>query len=205
MKIFAFDTETTGFINKKENDLDKQPRIIQFAGILGNLENGVFEEEERVNILINPKTNIPFGSSEIHHIYDVDVKDAPYIEEVIDDIMKYINGPDIIIGHNIEYDEDMIKLELKRLQKEFQYRPKQIVCTMNETINFCKLAKKNEASKGFKRPKLGELYKKLFGEYFTGAHDAIVDVEATLKCFVELVNNGIIKVKQKQDNIMTLF
>ncbi len=205
MKIFAFDTETTWFINKKENDLDKQPRIIQFAWILWNLENGVFEEEERVNILINPKTNIPFWSSEIHHIYDVDVKDAPYIEEVIDDIMKYINWPDIIIWHNIEYDEDMIKLELKRLQKEFQYRPKQIVCTMNETINFCKLAKKNEASKWFKRPKLWELYKKLFWEYFTWAHDAIVDVEATLKCFVELVNNWIIKVKQKQDNIMTLF
>ncbi|MDR1944682.1 MAG: hypothetical protein LBQ59_00940 [Candidatus Peribacteria bacterium] len=31
MKIFVFDTETTGFINKNEKDLDKQPKIIQFA------------------------------------------------------------------------------------------------------------------------------------------------------------------------------
>jgi len=34
MKILVFDTETTGFINKKEFDLEKQPRIVQFAGIV---------------------------------------------------------------------------------------------------------------------------------------------------------------------------
>jgi hypothetical protein len=31
MKIFVFDTETTGFIVKNEKDLDKQPKIVQFA------------------------------------------------------------------------------------------------------------------------------------------------------------------------------
>jgi len=31
VKIFVYDTETTGFIDKKEIDLDKQPHIIQFA------------------------------------------------------------------------------------------------------------------------------------------------------------------------------
>jgi hypothetical protein len=34
VKIFIFDTETTGFIDKKEADLGKQPYIIQFAGIM---------------------------------------------------------------------------------------------------------------------------------------------------------------------------
>jgi DNA polymerase III epsilon subunit-like protein len=37
------------------------------------------------------------------------------MEEVIEEIMSYINQPDVIIGHNIEYDESMLKLELKRL------------------------------------------------------------------------------------------
>lgn len=205
MKIFVFDTETTWFINKKESDLDKQPKIIQFAWILWVLKNWIFEEEKRVNILVNPRMCIPFWSSEVHHIYDVDVKKAPYIEEVIDDILDYINWPDIIVWHNVSYDEDMTKLELRRLQKEFQYRPKQVVCTMNETIEFCRLPKRNEASSWYKRPKLWELYKKLFWEYFTWAHDAMVDVEATLRCFVELVNSWTIKVKEKQDNVMTLF
>jgi len=34
---------------------------------------------------------IPFGSSEVHHIYDIDVKNSPFIEEVIDEFLSYIN------------------------------------------------------------------------------------------------------------------
>ncbi len=206
MKVFVFDTETTGFIDKKEKDLDKQPRIIQFAWILAEVEeNWNYKEIERVNILINPKIPIPFSSSEIHHIYDIDVKNAPYIEEVIDKILSYINWSDIIVWHNIEYDEDMIKLELKRLWREFEYHPKQVICTMNSTINFCKLPRKNKDSKWYKRPKLWELHKKLFGKYFVWAHDALVDVEATLKCFAELVKLKVLNLETKQEQIMSLF
>ena len=206
MKIFVFDTETTWFISKKETDLDKQPHIIQFAGIFWEMEDDwEFTEEKRVDILVNPKMPIPFGSSEIHHIYDIDIKNAPYIEEVIDEFLSYINDADVIIGHNIEYDESMIKLELQRLNRVHDYRPKQIVCTMNETINFCKLPKKMSTSPWFKRPKLWELHKKLFEKYFIWAHDAMVDVEATLKCFVESYKRDIIKIEQKTENVMSLF
>jgi DNA polymerase III epsilon subunit-like protein len=79
-------------------------------------------------------------------LYDIDVKDAPYIEDVIDEILTYINEPDIIVGHNIEYDEDMVKLELKRLEQEYRYQPKQVICTMNESTNYCKLPKKMASS-----------------------------------------------------------
>lgn len=204
-KIFVFDTETTWFIDKKESDLEKQPRVIQFAGILWTLKNGVFEEEKRVNILINPDIPIPYDASQIHHIYDIDVKHEKKIEDTIDTILWYINTPDVVIWHNIEYDEDMIKLELKRLGREYEYRPKQTICTMNTTIDFCKLAKKNENASGYKRPKLWELHKKLFDEYFIGAHDALTDVEATLRCFIELVNNGTITIEHKKEEIMSLF
>ena len=206
MKIFVFDTETTWFIDKKESDLDKQPNIIQFAGIFWDLDwNWNFSEEKRVDILVNPRKPIPFGSSEVHHIYDIDVKDSPFIEDVIDEFLSYINWADVIVGHNIEYDESMIKLELQRLNRLYDYKPKQVVCTMNETTNFCKLPKKLATSPGYKRPKLWELHKKLFDEYFIWAHDAMVDVEATLKCFVESFKKDIIKVEQKTENVMSLF
>lgn len=205
MKIFVFDTETTWFINKKETDLDKQPNVIQFAWILWEIIDWKFIEENRINLLINPKKNIPYASSEIHHIYDIDVKDAPTFENEFEKILEYINWPDIIIWHNIEYDENMIKLELRRMEKEYKYKPKQVICTMNSSINFCKLAKKNEKSEWYKRPKLWELYKKLFWEYFIWAHDAMTDVEATLKCFVELINNQTIIIEEKKENIMSLF
>ncbi|MDD3793447.1 MAG: 3'-5' exonuclease [Candidatus Gracilibacteria bacterium] len=202
MKIFVFDTETTGFINKKENDLNLQPRIVQFAGILGNLENGKFTEEKRINILINPKMPIPYGSSQVHHIYDIDVKNAPTIEEVINDILEHITTPDIIVGHNIEYDEDVLKIELKRLEIEYKYNPKQVICTMKTTVDFCSIQGNGER---FKYPKLGELHKKLFGEYFIGAHDAMTDVEATLRCFIELTKLGIIKMEEKKEEVLSLF
>lgn len=203
MKILVFDTETTGFINKKEFDLEKQPRIVQFAGIVGNIESsGKYTEEKRINIFINPKIPIPYAASQVHSIYDVDVKDAPPIETCISDFLKDINEVDAIIGHNIEYDEDMIKLELRRLQRIHEYNPKQVLCTMKSTVDFCKLEGNGNR---YKYPKLWELHKKLFGEYFAGAHDAMVDVEATLKCFLELNYQWILKLEQNQDSVMSLF
>lgn len=202
MKIFVFDTETTGFINKKETDLDKQPKIVQFAGILWDLKDGTFIEEKRVNILVNPGIPIPFWASQVHHIYDIDVKDAPDITQVLDEILENINNPDIIIWHNIEYDESMVQLELKRLQKEYAYKPKQSICTMKTTVDYCAI-QWNWAR--FKYPKLWELHKKLFDQYFVWAHDAMVDVEATLRSFVKLVNEWVISPKETNEEIMSLF
>lgn len=201
MKIFVFDTETTWFINKKDPSLEVQPKIIQFAWILWNLENWKWTEEKRVNILINPKSPIPFDSSNVHHIYDVDVKDAPFIEDKIEEFLRYINDSDAIVWHNIEYDEEMMKIELKRLNLDYKYRPKQVICTMKTTVDFCAIKWNWER---FKYPKLWELHKKLFEEYFVWAHDAIVDVEATVKCFVELVNKWVLKLEKKEET-MTLF
>ena len=149
--------------------------------------------------------SIPYDSSGVHHIYDIDVKDKKDMSNNIDDILYYINSPDLIIWHNIEYDEGMIKLELQRLNRVHDYRPKQTFCTMNETIDYCKLPKRNENSPWYKRPKLGELHKKLFDEYFVWAHDAMVDVEATLRSFVELYKQGIVEVEEINDNVMSLF
>lgn len=202
MKVFVFDTETTWFINKKETDLDKQPKIVQFAWILWNLENATFVEEKRVNIMINPGMPIPFWASQVHHIYDIDVKDAPKIEEVMDEILECINQPDVIVWHNIEYDEDMVKLELKRLKQEYKYNPKQVICTMKTTVDFCAI-QWNGAR--FKYPKLWELHKKLFDQYFTGAHDAMVDVEATTRSFVKLVDEWVIHLKENKNEVMSLF
>ena len=202
MKILVFDTETTGFINKKEIDLNKQPHIIQFAGILGELQDGKYNEISRKNIFINPGVPIPYAASQVHHIYDIDVKDAPVMGEQVDEMMDFLNLADAIIGHNIEYDEDMIRLELKRYDKGYLYKPDQVLCTMKTSVDFCALQGKWER---FKYPKLWELYKKLFWEYFIGAHDAMTDVEATLKCFLALEKQWIMNLETKKQEVMSLF
>jgi DNA polymerase III epsilon subunit-like protein len=117
--------------------------------------------------------------------------------------MQYINSPDVIVWHNVKYDEEILKLELRRLGMEYKYKPKQVRCTMKETVDFCSIKGTWER---FKYAKLWELHKKLFDEYFIWAHDAIVDVEATLRCFVKLVNIWVIKINEnKKDQIISLF
>jgi DNA polymerase III epsilon subunit-like protein len=59
--------------------------------------------------------------------------------EVINEIMEFINKADSIIGHNIEYDESMLILELKRHDKLHLYSPDQIICTMKTTVDFCSI------------------------------------------------------------------
>lgn len=202
MKILVFDTETTGFIDKKNPALEAQPYIIQFAGILWELENGEYTEIERKNIIIKPPISIPYWASQVHHIYDIDVKDAPSMSEQIDEIMSFLNKADAIIGHNIEYDEDMIKVELRRLEKLHLYTPDQVICTMKSTVDFCAIRWNGLR---YKYPKLWELHKKLFWEYFAWAHDAMVDVEATQKCFLELEKQGILWLTNTTKQVMSLF
>lgn len=202
MKIFVFDTETTWFINKKELNLDNQPHIIQLAWIYGEIINGEFKEIKRINEFVKPPIPIPFWASQVHHIYDVDIKDSQKIDTQIEEFVSYINNSDYAIWHNIEYDESMIKLELKRLWKDYLYKPKNIYCTMKETTDYCQLKWNSER---YKYPKLWELYKKLFWEYFLWAHDAIVDVEATLKCFIELYKKDMVNKSFKKEEIMSLF
>ena len=142
MKIFVFDTETTGFIDKKITDLSKQPYIIQFAGIMGEFVDGKWKEIERVNELVKPPILIPYASSQVHHLYDIDVNDKPIFSEQVNDFLKFINEADAIVGHNIEYDESMFRLEMKRLKREYDYKPTQSICTMYSSRDFCKLPKK---------------------------------------------------------------
>jgi DNA polymerase III subunit epsilon len=151
MKAFVFDTETTGF-STKGGSLAEQPYIVQFAGILGHIdsENG-FVELDRVDILIKPRISIPFGASQVHGIYDVDVENAPYIEEVLPQILKYLNTADLVVGHNIEYDEQVIRDELARLGRPGEYQPMKSLCTMRTSTDYCKLQGRGFS---FKAPRL---------------------------------------------------
>lgn len=202
MKILVYDTETTWFMNKKEIDnLDAQPYMVQFAGIMWEIDaDWNFTELKRINELVKPKIPIPYGSSQVHHIYDIDVKDKPQIEDKIDELVWYLNEADFVIGHNVEYDDFIMTTELKRVNKHWAYKAKNTFCTMKSTVDFVAVRWNGER---FKYPKLWELHKKLFWEYFMWAHDAMVDVEATVRCVQELVKIGQISLEPKEE--LTLF
>lgn len=200
MKIFVFDTETTGFV-EREGPLEVQPHIVQFSGILLELgEDKKLVEIDRIDQYLKPPISIPFWASQVHGIYDADVADKPVISETMSTFLTFLNGADFVVGHNIEYDENVMNYELMRLNRRGDYNPKKILCTMKETIEFCALPGRGV---GFKFPKLNELYKKLFGEFFEWAHSAIFDVEATVRVLQELIKKDVIVLQE--NHVLRLF
>lgn len=117
-----------------------------------------------------------------------------------DQIIRILNSADIVVGHNIEYDEEILGYELQRLARMGEYAPMKRICTMRSSTEYCKLQGRGFS---YKPPKLSELHKFLFDEWFEGAHDAMVDVEATMRSFIELVKRDVIKLET--NNVMRLF
>lgn len=200
MIITVFDTETTGF-PVRDGRLDQQPYIVQFASITGEInENKEYREISRENFLVKPAISIPFAASQVHGIYDRDVEDKDSIVASMDKILKVLHDSDAVAGHNIEYDETIVAFELERLGRKGEYAPAKSLCTMRSSTDYCKLQGRGFS---YKPPKLAELHKFLFDEYFEWAHDAIYDVEATMRCLIELIKRGVIEIET--NNVMRLF
>jgi len=200
MKLFVFDTETTGFV-EREGPLEVQPYIVQFSGILLELqEDKTLKEIDRIDAYVKPPISIPFWASQVHGIYDKDVAEKPAVAEQIDTFLSYLNSADMVIWHNIEYDESVINYELQRLGRKGDYNPQKTLCTMKSTVEYCALPGRGI---GYKFPKLNELYKKLFWEYFEWAHSAIYDVEATVRALQKLITLDVVKIEE--NSVMRLF
>ena len=85
-----------------------------------------------------------FQTSQIHGIYDIDVKDKPSAEEIIPGILEKMNGVDFIVAHNLKFDEQLIQLEVTRLKMKgltLEYMPQGKICTMVAGTPICKLEK----------------------------------------------------------------
>lgn len=172
---FAFDTETTGLIENQTVKLDKLPEVIEFYGCLFDLETGwVFDEADW---LIKPKGSLNLEETGLTTITPDMVEDKPNFAFYAHDIKLMLEQSELIIGHNLSFDKEMIDVEMRRLGMSVNW-PRGL-CTVEQTVHL----------KGF-RLSLGALHEYLFGETFAGAHRAKVDVMATMRCAVELYKRG---------------
>ncbi len=96
----------------------------------------------------------------------------------------------VLIGHNIKFDINALGAEFIRSGIETKFLEKKQVCTMRSSTGHLKLPGGRGGK--FKPPKLIELYEYLFEEQFQQAHNAAADVEATARCFFELLRRKII-------------
>jgi len=184
-----FDTETTGVpvnYNSPASDLDNWPRLVQLAFVVTDDEGKIIRKRDYI---IKPEGfEIPKGASDIHGITtEIAQEKGLILEDVMYLFLLAVKKCECVIAHNISFDEKIMDAEFIRCKFPEIICNKERICTMKSTIDFCAIPN----AMGFKWPKLQELHEKLFGCQFEEAHNALADVEATVKCFFELKNRGI--------------
>ena len=189
MKYIFFDTETTGLPKDSSasyTNIDNWPRLVQIAWIVYK-DNEVFSKH---NHIIRPVGfTIPEDASNIHGITtEIAVEQGLKVEVVLPQFLLDCQKADAIIGHNINFDLNVVQAEMHRLNLG-NLKGYHILDTMKTSIDFCGIP---DNYHGYRYPKLIELYSKLFSETFDDIHNAMADVEATAKCFWEMIKRNII-------------
>lgn len=189
-----FDTETTGLPKNYRapvTDTDNWPRCVQLAWQLHDERGKLIDAQ---NHIIKPDGfTIPYNSEKIHGIStERALKEGKPLEEVVALFSQALEKTTIVVGHNVEFDINIMGAEYVRAQaNEKLLLQKKSIDTKNVSTNFCAIP----GGKGgrFKWPTLTELHKKLFGKPFDDAHDAAYDVDATARCFFGLIEHRVVK------------
>ncbi|HMR56354.1 MAG TPA: PHP domain-containing protein, partial [Cyclobacteriaceae bacterium] len=188
-----FDTETTGIPHNKTaplTDLDNWPRLVQFAWQLHDHTGKLLS---RNNSIIKPDGfDIPFKAEQVHGISTQRaLEEGRDLETVLAEFHKDLERTHLLVGHNIEFDINIIGAELirKKLPTEI-FLALDKVDTSISAIEFCQLS--GGPGGKLKMPRLTELHEKLFGKPFEDAHDASYDVAATARSFFGLVQRKIV-------------
>ncbi len=187
-----FDTETTGIPRNKTaplTDFDNWPRLVQVAWQLHDANGKLISQH---NYLIKPEGfDIPYKAEQIHGIStDRALKEGHNLKEALAIFSKDLEKTQQLVGHNIEFDINIIGSEFLRQKFDPQnFLLLKRVDTGLASIEFCQL--QGGIGGKLKMPRLLELYQKLFGKGFGDAHDAAYDVDATARSYFELLRKKI--------------
>ncbi|WP_310994315.1 DNA polymerase III subunit alpha [Aequorivita marina] len=183
-----FDTETTGLpkrFNAPVSDSDNWPRCIQIAWQLHDEMGNLLEHQD---YLVQPDGfNIPFDAEKIHGISTelATAKGIP-LEEVVEKFNTALSKSKFVVGQNVGFDVNIMGAEFFRLGIENSLENLPVLDTCTETTaQLCQIPGGRGGK--FKLPTLTELHEHLFSEAFAEAHNATADVEATTRCFLELI------------------
>lgn len=183
-----FDTETTGLPrdwNAPVTDTSNWPRVVQIAWQIHDDMGNLLEHKD---FLIRPDGfDIPYDSEKVHGIStELAMKFGEPLEQVMNEFQAALAKSKFVVGHNVGFDINVVSCEFVRLETACPLDGMPILDTCTElTAELCKLP----GGRGgrFKLPTLTELYTFLFHESFNEAHNATADVEATTRCFLELI------------------
>jgi DNA polymerase-3 subunit epsilon len=204
----VFDVETTGLIPKNEPDLEKCPYIIQLSFIVYNFDT------KKIDITYNAYINIPKNiriSQEIERLTGAThakCVNGVLITDALSALYEQYIRCNTVIAHNIEFDSNMIRIELSRNERYIKRYNRELFnllsigfeksnnitryCTMANSVDLCNIIVSAKDKRGIpytykKYPKLSELHEKLFASIPENLHDSLIDTNVCLKCYLQLV------------------
>ena len=184
--FLIFDTETTGLPKKWKaplSDFENWPRMVQLAWQCHDAEgNFLFAK----NHVITPDGfTIPEDVVAVHGITtEIAQEKGIPLKNALLDFMADVKKSKFVIGHNVTFDINIAGCELLRCEMDEQGLLKApSLDTMTGSKEYCDLKRRGQ----LKNPTLTELHMKLFRVPFAEAHNAAADVEATSRCFLELI------------------
>ncbi|GAA4031864.1 DNA polymerase III subunit alpha [Flavobacterium cheonhonense] len=187
-----FDTETTGLPRNWAapiSDTDNWPRCIQIAWQLHDAMGNLIEHQD---YLVRPEGfNIPYDAERIHGI-STELAQAQGIplSEVLEKFNTALSKAKFIVGQNVGFDVNIMGCEFYRLGVNSPMATLPVLDTCTEvTAELLKLPGGRGGK--FKLPTLTELHSYLFNVPFAEAHNATADVEATTRCFLELIRREV--------------
>jgi DNA polymerase III epsilon subunit-like protein len=188
MISFIFDTETSGlpkfegkgrkFPDYKNLEGYDSARLLSISWILTHGDNVI---EQSYYVVKPDGFVISKESEEIHGISQeyANANGLP-IRRVLDELSNALQRTRNLVAHNIEFDINIIKSEFYRydyVDEVKDLEEKHLICTMK---------KGKEYMQSPKNPKLSALYKHLYNEELTDAHNAQADTLHCYKCFVKM-------------------
>jgi len=209
MIILVFDTETTGLIKTTtiaHYELDSLPYIVQFSYLLYDTEKSFIEKISDDIIKIPEKIVIPEECVNIHGITKGMTLKGKDVGKCLLEFAKSYSQADVIVGHNLSFDINMVKTELMRtiqnskgithlldynnLLYSLNNPPKNktYFCTLQNSIVLCniKSINKRTGKEFIKYPRLMELHEKLFSCSPKNLHNSLNDVIVCFRCYYML-------------------
>ncbi|CAH8284873.1 DNA polymerase-3 subunit alpha [Mariniflexile fucanivorans] len=183
-----FDTETTGLPKRWDapiTDVDNWPRCIQIAW---QLHDGLGNCIEHQDYLVQPDGfNIPYDAEKIHGIStELAEEQGIPLAEVLEKFNEALSKTKFVVGQNVKFDLNIMGAEFVRADVENPLQELPVLDTCTEhTASLCQIPGGRYGK--FKLPTLTELHEFLFNQPFAEAHNATADVEATTRCFLELI------------------
>lgn len=161
--------------------------MVEFAWIECE-KQGVVKAE--FDYIIKPDCYIiPEKATAIHGITTkkAQVEGKPLLS-VLKKFKKSLDDSSFIVGHNVDFDINVIAAEAFRSGISLPVKGYPKKCTMKTSARLCNIRR----GSGYKYPSLPELYNILFGIRHPEHHRALSDARSCMECYFEMKKRGII-------------